>query len=162
MKFWHGTSFSGSSSSSKSAGTKQPGKQQIDLDRFVKPSGYVEFLKFPRDILLMEEIPKQPPAIYETLWKMGYSPYQLLIAGFLNHQQQWVPPIIRQIQIIQSTCPQNSTIHRNALNKHSLHPTAYPNPKRKTAPAGLRLRIFGPVTSRILQGIWNKPIGFAI
>ena len=65
--FWHGTSFSGSSSSSKSAGTKQPGKQQIDLDGFVKPSGYVEFLKFPRDILLMEEIPKQPPVIYETL-----------------------------------------------------------------------------------------------
>ena len=37
-------------------------------------------------ILLMEEI-LHHLFYMETLWKMGDSPYQLVIAGFLNHQQ---------------------------------------------------------------------------
>ena len=30
---------------------------------------------------------RKPPVIYETWWIMGYLPYPLVIAGFLNHHQ---------------------------------------------------------------------------
>ena len=35
----------------------------------------------------MEEIRRSPPNMYETLQRMGYLPYELVNAGFLNQQQ---------------------------------------------------------------------------
>ena len=65
------------------------GPQTINVPLWWKPAKCLLDAKafYLENIRLMEEIRRSPPVIYETLWKMGYSPYQLVIAGFLNHQQ---------------------------------------------------------------------------
>ena len=41
----------------------------------------------------MEEIRRSPPNMYETLQRMGYLPYELVNAGFLNQQQYHLLPL---------------------------------------------------------------------
>ena len=41
----------------------------------------------------MEELRPSPPVIYETLWKMGYSPYQL-VQDFSHQQYEGKSPQI--------------------------------------------------------------------
>ena len=122
------------------------------------PGTYCKWKKSPNNHLL-----SMKP--YETLWnpvKNGIFSISMgdrrisepsTVVGSTNHTTN---------PDHQSTCPK---FNHSPERTEQTFPTSYCISESKKKDSACRIawkRIFGPVTSRILQGIWNKPIGFAI